>query len=476
MKMNKQFSDALKRDWSIQGFNARPLYLNTAARSGIAMKKSLGFGYTQFLFHYKEGYGEMGYLKNDLIRLWRVIRKKISHNPRYLLLAKKRYEKTFQRHDQFFIKLTSARLARLSDSALCSIFKSAIRAQIDAVGIGHMLEPIGIEIENDLKKRLKKEIADTSQFFRMFSLLIAPTQPSFIAQEEMALRVIRALPKKEQSRALKEHALEFSWIQNSYVGPFRITQKEFECRMHTLGAPWKSLKGERDEAIRTLRLSAGTRRLLDIIDFTALWQDERKRNILRMIRYMGYILKEISGRTGISCDLLSYFGTEDVERLRSLSDMKNFQKDLKERESGVFFIMDDDGERSASGEEHGRLLSQYEVLKQHDQIQTQELHGSCAMTGVVVGRVKICIDLQSIKRVKTGDILVASMTRPEFMPALKRAAGIITDEGGVTCHAAIVARELNIPAVIGTKNATKILKEGMIVEIRAHHGLVNILD
>ncbi|EKE15490.1 MAG: hypothetical protein ACD_11C00157G0001 [uncultured bacterium] len=87
----------------------------------------------------------------------------------------------------------------------------------------------------------------------------------------------------------------------------------------------------------------------------------------------------------------------------------------------------------------------------------------------------VCKSVDSIDRVQVGDILVASMTRPEFMPAMKKAAAIITDEGGITCHAAIVARELGIPAVIGTKIATKILKDGMLVEVRANHGLVKII-
>ena len=68
------------------------------------------------------------------------------------------------------------------------------------------------------------------------------------------------------------------------------------------------------------------------------------------------------------------------------------------------------------------------------------------------------------------------MTRPEFMPALKKAAAIITDEGGITCHAAIVARELKKPCIIGTKIATKVLKDGMMVEVDADKGVVKILN
>ena len=78
-------------------------------------------------------------------------------------------------------------------------------------------------------------------------------------------------------------------------------------------------------------------------------------------------------------------------------------------------------------------------------------------------------------RVKQGDILAASMTTPDYVSAMKKAKAIITDEGGITCHAAIVSRELGIPCVIGTKIATKALKDGDVVEVDADKGVVKIL-
>jgi pyruvate,water dikinase len=71
-----------------------------------------------------------------------------------------------------------------------------------------------------------------------------------------------------------------------------------------------------------------------------------------------------------------------------------------------------------------------------------------------------------------GDILVANATDPNVLPAMKKAAAIVTNTGGITCHAAIVSRELNIPCVVGTRIATKVFHDGELVEVRAHHGLV----
>ena len=75
-----------------------------------------------------------------------------------------------------------------------------------------------------------------------------------------------------------------------------------------------------------------------------------------------------------------------------------------------------------------------------------------------------------------GDILVTEMTTPDWEPIMKISSGIITNKGGRTCHAAIVAREMRKPCIIGTKNATKVLKDGEMVEVDAERGIVTILD
>ena len=100
------------------------------------------------------------------------------------------------------------------------------------------------------------------------------------------------------------------------------------------------------------------------------------------------------------------------------------------------------------------------------------LEGSPASPGVGVGRVKIIPDPSQIDRVEEGDILVAEMTTPDFVPAMKRAAGIVTDRGGRTCHAAIVSRELGTPCVVGAKDATKKLLERQQVTVDGSLGRV----
>lgn len=99
------------------------------------------------------------------------------------------------------------------------------------------------------------------------------------------------------------------------------------------------------------------------------------------------------------------------------------------------------------------------------------LTGVAASPGIAVGPVKI-VEASQIDKVKNGDVLVAEMTTPDFVPAMKRAAGIVTDRGGRTAHAAIVSRELGIPCVVGTGVATKTLSDGQEITVDGSGGEV----
>lgn len=105
-----------------------------------------------------------------------------------------------------------------------------------------------------------------------------------------------------------------------------------------------------------------------------------------------------------------------------------------------------------------------------------EVAGSPAYKGVARGTARILNNVADIKDFNEGDIIVSFNTNPSLMPALRKCGGIVTDEGGIMCHAAIISRELKRPCVIGTKIATKVFKEGDRIEVDAENGIVRILS
>lgn len=100
------------------------------------------------------------------------------------------------------------------------------------------------------------------------------------------------------------------------------------------------------------------------------------------------------------------------------------------------------------------------------------LKGETASAGVYSGPVKVVRDPSELSKVQKDDILVTTMTTPDMVPAMQRAGAIITNEGGMTCHAAIVSREMGTPCIVGTEHATDLLKDGEIVTVHATRGIV----
>ena len=100
------------------------------------------------------------------------------------------------------------------------------------------------------------------------------------------------------------------------------------------------------------------------------------------------------------------------------------------------------------------------------------LSGDGASPGIASGPVKIVPEASQIDKVKTGNVLVAEMTTPDFVPAMKRAVAIVTDRGGRTAHAAIVSRELGIPCVVGAEGATTTLKDGQVITVDGSRGKI----
>lgn len=116
---------------------------------------------------------------------------------------------------------------------------------------------------------------------------------------------------------------------------------------------------------------------------------------------------------------------------------------------------------------------QFSIVKSTE---IHELTGRIACHGQATGRVRVILLKKDVGLLEDGEILVSTMTTPDFVPAIKKCSAIITDEGGITCHAAIVSRELGKPCIIGTKIATKVLKDGDVVEVDAEKGVVRIIS
>ena len=163
-------------------------------------------------------------------------------------------------------------------------------------------------------------------------------------------------------------------------------------------------------------------------------------------------------------------GYETLVRREEISSIPPLSE-LKKRREG-YIIVPGVSYEYIQFDEFVKNHKEYKFLIEKFDSSSKELKGQVAFKGKAKGIVRILRRKDQVDELKEGEIIVSPMTTPDFLAAMKKASAFVTDEGGVTCHAAIVAREFGKPCIIGTKVATKVLKDGDLVEVDANKGIV----
>ncbi len=142
---------------------------------------------------------------------------------------------------------------------------------------------------------------------------------------------------------------------------------------------------------------------------------------------------------------------------------------------GKLYILQARPETVYSLKQHDTFIEDYTLIKSATNNLNIILEGKSIGRKIAVGKARIITSTAQMSSIKPGDILVTEMTDPDWEPIMKIAAGIITNRGGRTCHAAIVSRELGIPAIVGTHNGTELIKEGQEITIDCSNGEVGVV-
>jgi len=185
--------------------------------------------------------------------------------------------------------------------------------------------------------------------------------------------------------------------------------------------------------------------------------------------------KLITRRMNVPYELWNGLTSEEIVSILE-GKTKISEKELDEREKAYTFVSVNGILKMAIGSVGKEISNWIDSTVGAVDIDVSEFKGQPASPGVVRGKVRIALMARDSHKIKEGEVLVCSMTSPDYVPAMKKSIAIVTDEGGLLCHAAIVSRELGKPCVIGTKIATKVLKDGMEVEVDADEGVIRILE
>lgn len=459
-----EFNEYVYRDFSF--FNH---YVQALATDKALQEKAFGFHVPIFegiLVDGHEFYSQNNDKKTD--RLWKSLDKgdffERFIKRLYLSVQKsKRYVKALQKMD--FSSVDNKRLGDLFDLELNRYTQSYLPL---------MMRPDDY-LTQKLYDKIGQKAAEEGLFFISY-----PNKRTYYGSEKFDFLCAAISYKKGDEQPLNAYMVRYEWIKSPLGKGFTpLERKEVLSRISALtGAEAEeklfAMQRQRKQNLILRRKelqkiqSPSTKRLFLLLsEFVHL----RTYTTENSDRYFYYIkktlLREISRRVGVSLEELLYCTPQEV---RGMLKGGSYSKAARQRRRGATFYFTEEGFSVYEG--NGLALLK-KLLPKPDA--DAELQGSVASSGTVRASVKIITSARQLDKLNKGEILVTKMTTPELVCAMEKASGIITDEGGVTCHAAIIAREYAIPCLVGTSVATQVLKDGMVVELDCIHGVCKIV-
>ena len=465
-----------------------PAYWNILSQTGIKTEEIHGRRFSNVWSSIEEGTYQSFYQKKEWFDIGEHLKNRMLENKSYI---KNIYEKQ-KKQGLKLVKLAKdvqkKNLDSLSKEQLITLYEDIQERwicfdQVNVipwyVGGDNFQESIISELQ---ELRVKKKEINT---------LVSPPKLSFSSMEELEMHRIAlyikkeeldisALPEKIQDR-IDSLVNKYYWIGFGYDGPETYDQKHYITsikeilgkdmgfiyeKIENLELYEDSLKERQVEIISKYDLSEEVKNHLETIYILALMTDERKEYSYQLHVSFYLVLKALAEKLSIDIWSLKYC---TLDELKDFSDNPEEleQRGMARKEDIVIVHAFEKGYEVLEEDDARSLFEELMVEE------TETLKGQVASKGekdIVKGTVRVLMDSSKVDKLQDHEILVTSMTAPEFVPAMRRSKAIITDEGGITCHAAIVSRELDLPCIIGTRNATKILKDGEEVEMNLVDG------
>ncbi len=476
-------------EWVDWFFDAAAQPLFAGCQTSIMMKKEWGNDYGITVMTIEDGRGRWSSPLKRMIEIGDMAIDKLGKSEEFRDKILENFEKTKEELERIFSEIEAVNLDALSETELLNLYLRFSFAYYNMWEKSIFVDGIPIAGEAKLLKELNFEKGKplSAEKSKMLSELLYPSRGSFLAMENSERMKVEFIVGKEnkekkfseldekQQAAIKAHATKWNWIENNSLAVKRLDAEYFwELVKNDLEKPRlkerkKIGEEERKKILIELGLPEEILNLVKIMDEFAFFQDERKKYWIRSMSYLETLLQEIGKRKGISVQALKNAFFWEIEALMKGKDLK--EAELLERQKYSVTIYQKEKPEIFIGEE---ARKKFEAFFGTENIEKEyiEMHGICACAGKAIGVAKVLNSSADVGKIQEGDILIARATDPEYVVAMKKAAAIVTDEGGITSHAAVVSRELNVPCLVGTKRATKMFKEGEMVEVDANHGVV----
>lgn len=364
-----------------------------------------------------------------------------------------------------------AKSIKLSDNLddLIRIFNESVELLKNLLVFFPETHPLAKSIENKVVDILVSKGFNKNEIPEILLEISNPDKLNDVNLEREELKNIKNKASEEDDFdvkiAIRNHTEKFTHL--GYHDPFSngFTEEFFMKRLN-------ELKLEDNSKNRDYKFSVEETKYISLMKEFVFFRNYRAEKHYEAIYYFEPLRKQISKLLKLNSEKhLDYYTLDETKELFILG--KKIDNDLiSERMDGFGLVL------------HNNKIELISGLKLKNKIQTLDkkidkninINGMISNGGKATGIVKIILNASDQSKFNKNDILVTRMTTPDLLQSMSKAAAFITDEGGITCHAAIVAREMNKPCIIGTKIATKVLKDGDLVEVDANKGIVSRLS
>ncbi len=381
-------------------------------------------------------------------------------------------KRDYKNHWNFFNNLKKVDWSNASDADLWKYFKKAMENCSRIISYFRATQQEGIHyLVEEIKKHFSAE---------ELSIIMMSPEMDLVLQEQVDWEKLLKNQKNIKKKILK-HAEKYPWIVAShftYEDVFETLMEKYSYDKKHL--KFKDIKTEKKELKKKqdkiLKKKPELKELVMFVQRINLSRMEVKSCWAGTDFYIIPLMNEIAKRKKESIhELCKYYFIKEV---KELIEGKKISKNEKiRRKECLVMLWKNKKKKSYSGDE-AKEVAKRELKELYEIKETDVIKGTIANLGKARGTARIlnANDVEKTrelrKNFKKGEILITQMTQPNIMDIASRASALVTDEGGMLSHAAIISREMKIPCIVGTKVATKVLKDGDLVEVDANKGIV----
>lgn len=454
------------------------------------------------------------FLKKDLRNIVNKTLEFVLKKPKQVDIMHKKTIADNKKYFKLSHKIEGLALDGLTMAELVKWYKKIIDLQVTSHGRSicttWFLDSDGEDFTKFLLRYLAGQIKQGENKFNLaevFSVLTTPKQESLARKEEKELLILvnelknnaedwnifcteplenlvtRWASLSSQARLLIErHYLRWRWTPYTYIGPAYELDYYLELIAGlakedvNVTAKLQMFKNQADtvikqqkELFKLLKINLLNQHYFKIAQDIVFIKGYRKDCLYYGCFERDLILAEIAKRIGLSIMQIKYLSPAEVVKA---AQAKKFNSTIPNKRMKFCVIYLNNGKnQSFVGQAAKKFLNKHKFEKVKVSV-SNNLCGTCACPGRATGVVKVINLPEDMVKMRVGDIMLAHTTFPSLVPAMKKASAIVTEDGGITCHAAIVARELKIPCIVGVKDLLQNLLDGDMVEVDATSGKV----